>query len=253
MAKQIVLAANLAEASDIFLGLSRRVSSPELSRPDKVELEQAEITAGAAIWDAVQSGFIRIPDVVAVIRELSDNGDDVPDTVQEGAVVCANMFHETMRIFYYPLGEGIAPYTPATYMKYVPGNPVHDSDLGRLEFQRELRDQANCCALLAEVIRTGDDADFMEKLSPTPADSSPTPAVSKSGKVILAALLKQYPMLQTIEEICDEVRGYVSERTIGPELNQLIDAGLAERPQGERKGATLTPTGKALAENLSAS
>jgi hypothetical protein len=98
----------------------------------------------------------------------------------------------------------------------------------------------------------------MSTKTPTPSEPPPTdatatpPAVSKIGKLILAALLKHYPTLQTIEEICDEVKGDSSERTIGPELKTLIiKDGLAERPRGPRKGAWLTPAGKALAEKLS--
>jgi hypothetical protein len=90
----------------------------------------------------------------------------------------------------------------------------------------------------------------------TPPDSMATKAhISKPGKLILAALLKHFPTLQTIEEICDAIpdKMQLSTRTIGPELKKLIRDGLAYRPDGERKGATLTATGKALAEKLSPS
>jgi hypothetical protein len=86
-----------------------------------------------------------------------------------------------------------------------------------------------------------------------PKSETPPAAVSKPGELILAALLKHYPKLQTIEQIYDEVKGNVSERTIGPELTKLIADGLAYRPRGKRKGAMLTSNGKALAEKLSTS
>lgn len=86
-----------------------------------------------------------------------------------------------------------------------------------------------------------------EPLTPETEKLSP-PVVSRLGTQILAALLKHYPKLRTIEEISEEV-GF-SERTIGPELKTLIEDRLAERPKGKGKGATLTPTGKALAERF---
>jgi len=91
------------------------------------------------------------------------------------------------------------------------------------------------------------DAAAEQPAPPRPSDSL-TPAVSKSGKLILAALLKHYPTLQSIEEIRDETD--LSDRTVGPELKTLITDGLAARPKGKGKGATLTATGKALAERI---
>jgi hypothetical protein len=93
-----------------------------------------------------------------------------------------------------------------------------------------------------------------ELFGPEPATDTPPvndPMLNKPGKLILAALLKHYPTLQTIEEISEELKNSLSDRTIGPELKKLIDARLAVRPNGERKGATLTPDGKTLAEKLS--
>jgi hypothetical protein len=78
----------------------------------------------------------------------------------------------------------------------------------------------------------------------------PLPSVSKHCRLILGVLLNRYPALLTIEGICGALRDEVSDRTIGDELNKLIADDLVARPQGQRKGATLTPTGKALAERL---
>jgi hypothetical protein len=87
--------------------------------------------------------------------------------------------------------------------------------------------------------------------TPLPDRASTTP-VSKNGALVLGALLRQYPTLRTIEEIHEDLEHKLSERTIGPELQKLIHDGLAERPPCGRSGATLTPEGKTLAENLSA-
>jgi hypothetical protein len=90
--------------------------------------------------------------------------------------------------------------------------------------------------------------------APPESTAPPLAAVSKPGKLILAALLKSYPTLQTIDKIAETIpeKDQISERTIGPELDKLIDNGLAERPQGRGKGAILTTKGKSLAERLAA-
>jgi hypothetical protein len=104
----------------------------------------------------------------------------------------------------------------------------------------------------AWTLSLSDVAELLKEQPNPPANPNPTlDPVSKHGKPILAALLKHYPTLQTIDEIYSEVKGKVSERTIAPELNKLIDAKLAHRPHGQKKGATLTPAGKTLAERLS--
>ncbi len=82
--------------------------------------------------------------------------------------------------------------------------------------------------------------------------TDPPPAVTVPGKLILGVLLECHPELRSIEAICERLQDQLSERTIGPELNNLIGAGLALRPDGRRKGATLTLPGKDLAERISA-
>jgi hypothetical protein len=92
----------------------------------------------------------------------------------------------------------------------------------------------------------------------TPLADSPatpttdSPAINKSGELILKVLLEHYPRCLTIQEVlraCAEL----SDRTIGPELNSLIRARLAHRPKGSRSGATLTDAGRNLARKLDAS
>ena len=122
----------------------------------------------------------------------------------------------------------------------LPATAVSDNLDGNLDALAELR---RVCCGPAEV-----------KSDTPPHDSTATlAAVSKPGKLILGALLKYYPTLQTIEEICKELKDGLSERTVGPELKTLIKAGLAERPKGKGKGATLTPAGKAQVEKFPAS
>ena len=86
---------------------------------------------------------------------------------------------------------------------------------------------------------------------PQQRDFARDKGVSKASASILK-VLHTHPTLLTIEEICGYLKDTLADRTIGPELKRLIDAGLAARPQGKRKGATLTPAGKALAEKLPA-
>jgi hypothetical protein len=98
-----------------------------------------------------------------------------------------------------------------------------------------------------------------ENPPPAPAngegDDAAMPSVNRNGKLILEILHNRYPTLQTVQEIHDALRMrspsvYLSDRTIRPALKKLIDDNLAERPQGARKGATLTIAGKRLAERL---
>jgi hypothetical protein len=84
--------------------------------------------------------------------------------------------------------------------------------------------------------------------APAPSDQG----VSANGVLILKALFRRLPERLSIFQICGDLEGQLSERTIGPELQILIGAGLVHRPQGERGGATLTPAGKRLVENLPA-
>jgi hypothetical protein len=84
-----------------------------------------------------------------------------------------------------------------------------------------------------------------------PAPASPG-AVSTVGVLILAALLSHFPILRTIEMLCSDLKSQWSDGTIKTELKALIVAGLVARPNGARKGATLTAAGKALAEKLAA-
>jgi hypothetical protein len=86
-------------------------------------------------------------------------------------------------------------------------------------------------------------------------DDAPMPSLDRNGRLILEILHNRYPTLQTVEEIHGALGMqshsiYLSDRTIRPALTKLIEDNLAERPQGERKGATLTIAGKKLAERL---
>jgi hypothetical protein len=83
-----------------------------------------------------------------------------------------------------------------------------------------------------------------------PPDRAPATPVGNAGVLVLGALLKHYPALRTVPQISEDLGIQLSDRTIARELPKLIGAGLAERPQGPRNGATLTPKGKALAERL---
>jgi hypothetical protein len=80
-----------------------------------------------------------------------------------------------------------------------------------------------------------------------------SPPISKPGEVILRVLLKDRPKCFTIDAIvseCNKIGEYFSDKTIRRELTLLIDLGLAARPRGKRRGATLTPAGVDLACKL---
>jgi hypothetical protein len=76
------------------------------------------------------------------------------------------------------------------------------------------------------------------------------PAVSNFGTMILKTLHANLPTLMSIEAICGVLQGKLSERTVGPEITRLIKAEFVVRPQGLRKGATLTDAGKDLAKKF---
>jgi hypothetical protein len=78
------------------------------------------------------------------------------------------------------------------------------------------------------------------------------PGVSPNGVLVLKVLFEHFPARQTLAKICGALQDTLSEKTIGRELKKLIDAKLVIRPQGERLGATLTPAGIRVVENLPA-
>ncbi len=67
---------------------------------------------------------------------------------------------------------------------------------------------------------------------------------------VLEALRQQYPILQTVATVA--VDAGVSPKVAARSVNGLVDMGLAIRPRGSHKGATLTGPGLQLANQLRA-
>jgi hypothetical protein len=65
---------------------------------------------------------------------------------------------------------------------------------------------------------------------------------------VMTALKKRHPQTMLQVEIC-EATG-LSPNTVRDSLNKLRDAGYTHRPNGERKGETLTPAGLNSAQLL---
>lgn len=84
-------------------------------------------------------------------------------------------------------------------------------------------------------------------------DEASEPALTASQSRVLAAMAafdgSRLLTTKAIEEAMD-AGTQLSERTIGPTLRELIKYGLAERPQGERRGARLTLRGRRLASKI---
>jgi hypothetical protein len=82
---------------------------------------------------------------------------------------------------------------------------------------------------------------------PQPAPSVPptsSAVVDTIDVAILRALDKYAPQLRDNYDLEGDTN--TTRKTIGPRLTTLIEQGLAERPKGPRKGATITSAGKNL-------
>jgi hypothetical protein len=76
-----------------------------------------------------------------------------------------------------------------------------------------------------------------------PARPPAEPASADDEDVaILRALAGAAPRLLTIAQLASQAD--VSERTVGPRLNAMIERGHAYRPKGKKSGATITAPGR---------
>ncbi len=86
----------------------------------------------------------------------------------------------------------------------------------------------------------------------TDSDEAP-PALTPNQTVVIETMAQfdgsRLLSAVTIDEGMDPKRR-LSARTIGPIVRRLIKLGLAERPEGERSGARLTPKGRRLAPKI---
>lgn len=81
------------------------------------------------------------------------------------------------------------------------------------------------------------------------ADDESQPAgLDRNNVAVLFCLSNREPALQTLDDIV--VSAKVSRDTASKALKELIADGLACRPKGERKGATVTDKGRTMAEQI---
>jgi predicted transcriptional regulator len=80
------------------------------------------------------------------------------------------------------------------------------------------------------------------------ADDRRSAALDRNNVAVLFCLSNREPALQTLDDIV--VSAKVSRDTASKALKELIDGGLASRPKGERKGATVTDKGQTMAAQI---
>ncbi len=79
------------------------------------------------------------------------------------------------------------------------------------------------------------------------------PALTSPDQLVLHALAMFDPsVLAVIPKVVEAISAQerLSERTVGDSIRKLIDLGLAERPEGDKRGARLTMGGRRLATKL---
>jgi DNA-binding MarR family transcriptional regulator len=79
-------------------------------------------------------------------------------------------------------------------------------------------------------------------------DESQPAGLDRNNVAVLYCLSNREPTLQTLDDIV--VSAKVSRDTASKALKELIADGLACRPKGERKGATVTDKGRTMAEQI---
>src|SRR5262249_1337724 len=82
----------------------------------------------------------------------------------------------------------------------------------------------------------------------TPEGAATSPALDDEDVEILRILKKRAPMLLTVGQI--SVPTGICETTVAQRVKQLIAVGLATRPKGPKRGATITPEGQALLSKI---
>lgn len=68
------------------------------------------------------------------------------------------------------------------------------------------------------------------------------PPLDANDLAILQAFANASPAILIIVDVCG--RTGLSNKTVGEKISRLLNAELLERPNGERKGATITPKGR---------
>ena len=164
---RVALAANLTRAANTFDALAKRANGPEpATRTEQLEETQAAIDAGAAVWEGVIRGLVNVPAIARLVGELAGQGHMKPETTEFGNV-CANFFHDVMREFLYPEGEGVFPYfafREEAQQAHHTGSDVAGG-LSALWRRHELQEQATGCTMLARLVESGVDEQYRNKTS----------------------------------------------------------------------------------------
>lgn len=146
---RVALAANLNRAAQTLERLAGR-GDAEPTAVERLEEMQAHVDAGAALWGAVNRGFLTVPEIVERVDELTEAGYLEPDSLVGSGQESAQLFLGVMTDFVYPLGEATTP-TYAICDEWEP------TDCARVMYRRnELRSESTGCRLLARLIETGD-------------------------------------------------------------------------------------------------
>ena len=101
------------------------------------------------------------------------------------------------------------------------------------------------CALVVKAL-SAENTDN-EYTQPIPED---IPALDKNEARVLVHLAKHSPVLRTLDDIADPHGADVSRATATTCVQRLCDLQLADRPNGDRKGATATTRGIAVANKI---
>lgn len=91
--------------------------------------------------------------------------------------------------------------------------------------------------------------EFAAALKPQETPGGNMVTLDEEDIAILSALASTKPRLLTLVELAADT--YIGNKTLGTRVNQLIESGLVSRPKGERRGATITPTGESALESIS--
>jgi DNA-binding MarR family transcriptional regulator len=85
--------------------------------------------------------------------------------------------------------------------------------------------------------------DFLVRLA-----AEADPAMTKESAIVLSFLIEKNPVLSTLDDV--ENGAHLARATAQKVIQELIDAGLASRPHGPKKGVSATAAGLALKTKL---
>ena len=136
----------------------------------------------------------------------------------------------------------------ANHQRFHAGDVVSAADLAALRSAATLLRMAGVGRVI-ESLGAPDDNDTKSKTLPAVADEPTGPALTPSQSRVLKIMARfdrsQLVSTDRIVAEMDPARP-LSDETVRLSVKKLIDSGLAERPEGDRSGARLTPSGRTL-------